>query len=102
MLPTTRAALLVACFTTVVLPGLASESRGVPAASTLCRCDGDCDGNGSVTVAELVRLVNLALKAVSCDACPGACADDGCVQAPPDPPLVLAVRNAVYGCDHEP
>lgn len=61
-------------------------------------CPGDCDGNGAVSVAELVRCVGLALAdgggAQACAACdPGG---DGVVRVED---LVLAAACGTSGCD---
>jgi hypothetical protein len=44
------------------------------------RCAGDCDGNGVVTVNELVTAVNIAIGRRPAADCPGAC---------PSPPLCI-------------
>ncbi len=56
-------------------------------------CVGDCDGTGTVTVDEILTLVNLALGNG------GACADGLSVGVIPDVSQVLqAVNNALNGC----
>lgn len=53
-------------------------------------CCGDCDGDGRVHVAEVVRAVGIALGHLSTDACPGHnAAIDG---------LVCAVGSLLHGC----
>jgi hypothetical protein len=59
-------------------------------------CVGDCDGDGEVTIDDLLRLVNIAL---------GTTAIDGCAVGDPNrdgriaiSELVTAVRNALRGC----
>ena len=59
-------------------------------------CLGDCDGNGVVTVDELVRGVNIALGASTADACAQFDRDHG-GQVTVDE-LVEAVGNALQGC----
>lgn len=59
-------------------------------------CAGDCDGDGTVAIAELVLLANLALDGSAPDACPSADANaDGAVSVNE---LVQAVGNALTGC----
>jgi len=59
-------------------------------------CPGDCDGDGTVTVDELVTAVNIALGARGLDACPPADASrDGSVSIDD---LVRAVNAALNGC----
>lgn len=59
-------------------------------------CVGDCNGNRTVTVEELVRAVNLALGSQTAGSCPGLDASgDGAVTVDE---LVAAVDNAVNGC----
>ena len=59
-------------------------------------CVGDCDGDGRVTVDELVRGVNIALGAAPLSECPefDSNEDD---QVSVDE-LVTAVNNALSGC----
>lgn len=64
--------------------------------SAAAACLGDCDGDGLVTVAELVRLVNVALQLAGVETCPAGDADgDGRVTIDE---LVTAVSNALSGC----
>ncbi len=59
-------------------------------------CDGDCDGDGVVTVAEIVRGVNLALGTVAIAECPAFDGDaDGQVSVDE---LIRAVLRALDGC----
>jgi len=60
-------------------------------------CPGDCGGDGSVTVDEIVLLVNIALDRVSQDQC-RAGDRDGNLQITIDE-IVLAVRSALLGCE---
>lgn len=55
------------------------------------RCQGDCDGDGTVTIAEVVLLVTIALGSTPSDACPTA--DDPGIDT-----LVAAVDNLLSGC----
>lgn len=59
-------------------------------------CDGDCDGDGVVTVAEVVRGVNLALGTVAIAECP-AFDGDGSGEVSVDE-LIRAVLRALDGC----
>jgi hypothetical protein len=59
-------------------------------------CLGDCNGDGSVTVDEIVTLVSIALGTANLDACPAADGDDsGSVTVDE---IVTAVTNALSGC----
>jgi hypothetical protein len=59
-------------------------------------CAGDCDGNGTVSIDELVRAVNIALEAQALDRCPAADADgSGRVTVEE---LLQAVNAALAGC----
>jgi cysteine-rich repeat protein len=62
----------------------------------LASCIGDCDGDGSVTVDELIRGVNIALGSMSLDDCPSfhTNRDD---QVTVDD-LIAAVNVALNGC----
>lgn len=60
-------------------------------------CVGDCDGDGSVTVDEIVRGVNIALGMSPVDDCPALDAD-GSESVTVDE-VVTAVNNALNGCD---
>ncbi len=61
------------------------------------QCSGDCDGDGSVAVAELVRAVKISLQGLSPEECPASDDDmDGVVSVSE---LVLMVGAALEGCD---
>lgn len=83
---------LFGCSITVLLVLLLGLARGV--AET---CVGDCNGDQSVLVNELITAVNVALGVTPLDACPG-------LDCPGQPPaagitcLIQAVRNALNGC----
>lgn len=63
---------------------------------TTSLCAGDCDGNGEVTINELVQAVAIALGRSPTDACRAADANaDGTVAINE---LVAAVRSALGGC----
>jgi hypothetical protein len=63
-------------------------------------CTGDCDGNGAVTVSELVRGVAIALGNQALDQCP-AFDRDADEQVTVDE-LLRAVADALYGCGVTP
>jgi hypothetical protein len=59
-------------------------------------CVGDCDGNGTVSIAELIRGVNIALGNAALDDCPSFDRNDsGTVEVNE---LIAAVNNALSGC----
>jgi len=63
---------------------------------TMGPCRGDCDGDGTVGVNEIVRAVGIALGQTSVDACPDADVDgNGAVSVNE---LVAAVAAALNGC----
>jgi YVTN family beta-propeller protein len=59
-------------------------------------CAGDCDADGAVTVAELIRGVNVLLSGARIDSCPAIDADSDQHVTVAD--LVSAVQQAIYGC----
>jgi subtilase family protein len=60
-------------------------------------CAGDCDGNDTVTIEELIQGVNIALGALPFEACPAFDANgDGAVTVDD---LVAAVNKALSACD---
>jgi len=59
-------------------------------------CAGDCDANGQVTVAEIIRSVNVALGQTALQACPTVDRNgDGRVTVDE---LVRSVQTALNGC----
>jgi hypothetical protein len=62
-------------------------------------CVADCDGDGMVLVAELIRAVNIALGQLSVDQCPAS--DCNGTGTPTVDCLVRGVHNAVEGCPVE-
>jgi len=59
-------------------------------------CPGDCDGDGTVTIAELIRAVNIALGSLPLSACPAAdVGGDGQVSISD---LISAVNASLDGC----
>lgn len=74
-----------------------AEAAGSGGASTLeAFCPGDCDGDGVVSVSELVLAVNIALGARPIGDCPGADQDDNQMLTIDE--LVQDVRSATEGC----
>jgi hypothetical protein len=59
-------------------------------------CVGDCGNDGSVTVDELLTMVNIALGNANVSACaPGDTNDDGQITIDE---ILTAVNNALNGC----
>ena len=68
----------------------------IGAAAALAQCAGDCDGNGSVAVNELITGVNIALARAAVATCASLDGDaDGRVAINE---LIAAVNNALRGC----
>ncbi len=63
---------------------------------TAADCAGDCDGDGIVSIAELVRAVNIALGSANVDTCLAADRDDDGLVAINE--LIRAVNAALQGC----
>jgi Beta-propeller repeat len=59
-------------------------------------CVGDCDGDGIVSIGELIRGINIALGNAAVDDCPSFDADGNGIVTVAE--LVLAVNNALNGC----
>ncbi len=59
-------------------------------------CAGDCDGDGVVSIAELVRAVNIALGSADVGTCVAADRDDDGMVAINE--LIRAVNSALQGC----
>lgn len=64
---------------------------------TLGACVGDCDGNGSVTISELITMINVALGNVPVGTCPAA-ACENVLSSLPVNCAIVAVNNALTGC----
>src|SRR5690606_16870354 len=60
-------------------------------------CCGDCNGDGSVAINELITLVNIALGSQPDDGCAGSC--DSLIDITD---LIRAVNNALTGCPNTP
>lgn len=73
-----------------------SPTTGATATPTV-GCVGDCDGDGRVTVDELIKGVNIALGAAPLTTCPAFDANDS--QTVTVDELVTAVNLALNGCE---
>ncbi len=82
-------ALLSAC---LLLHPVRPVSSAPPAAVDVVQCFADCNGDGEVTVNEIIMLVNITLGNATVSSCPPLL----------DPPIIhdiiRAVSNALYGC----
>ncbi len=72
-------------------------------------CFGDCNGDGRVTVDELLLGVNIALGSTPLTACPAFDCNSNCSAGPPPPfssvsieCLVLGANHALHGCPSGP
>jgi len=63
---------------------------------TVTSCTGDCDGKGSVTVDEILTMVNIALGNIEVVACPAA--DMNRDSKVTIDEILMAVNNALNGC----
>lgn len=90
---TPRRPLLLAVLVSLLL---LAPVRRAPAQDS---CPGDCNGDGVVTVAELVTLVNIALGLADIDTCPAADDGSGGVTIAE---LIAAVQSALSGCPTAP
>jgi hypothetical protein len=63
---------------------------------TIVACFGDCDGNGAVTVDEMIRGVAIGLGSLPPSACP-AMDRNGSGEVTIDE-LIAALNNALDGC----
>ncbi len=72
----------------------------VTANGALAQCVGDCNGDGTVRINELIQGVNIALDEAQLDICPAFDSDgDGAVRIGE---LITAVNNALNGCPPAP
>jgi hypothetical protein len=68
---------------------------GSPAtARAAAACPGDCNGDGRVTIAEIVIVLRMDLGDIAAGACPAGTRNPGMVD---NVDLVCAFRNALYG-----
>src|SRR5512143_2237004 len=78
------------------LPERGSALAAAAASAAAVRCAGDCDGNGSVTIDDIVTRVNIALGSLSPDHCPSFdCTGNGEVTVDC---LITAVIAALNDC----
>jgi hypothetical protein len=78
------------------LPETDCSSDPVPTPTPPRLCAGDCDGDGTVTVAEIIRLVRVALALAALESCPAGDRDgNGAITIDE---IVAAVRSALSGC----
>ncbi len=68
-------------------------------AATAAQCPGDLNGDGTVTVNEIITAVSALLNGCTVDACPGDLNADGTVTVDE---IVKAVTAALDGCDGTP
>jgi hypothetical protein len=76
---------------------MAPEGAPATSAVTPTACIGDCDRDGQVTVAEIIKLLKCALRVTPVEL-PCDCADverDGGIRVAD---IVIAVNNALIGC----
>jgi cysteine-rich repeat protein len=73
----------------------AAEATATPTGATAA-CAGDCNGDGMVTVDELVRAVNIALGSAALGLCPGI--DGNADGSAGIDELIRAVNNALQSC----
>lgn len=79
------------------LPPTATPSpSATPTPTAPPPCGGDCDGDGAVTIAELLRAVAIAIGRMTIDRCPAANLDGSGTVTVDD--IVGATRNALSGC----
>jgi hypothetical protein len=74
----------------------APPARAVAQSGAEETCAGDCDGDGQVTIGDLVRAVNIALGSGIVRDCQSLDGDDDAAIAINE--LVVAVQNALTGC----
>jgi hypothetical protein len=78
-------------------PSITPTPSPLPTATaTPPACAGDCDGNGEVSISELILAVNISVAGTSLDEC-RAVDRDGSGAVTIDE-LIVAVRNALNGC----
>lgn len=69
---------------------------GTAAQATSTPCIGDCDGDGQVTVAEIIVGVNIALGTTAISSCPRFDRDGDTTVSVDE--IIVAVQNALNGC----
>jgi hypothetical protein len=83
--------------TSTPTPPLSPTPTPSPTSTLGRQCPGDCDGNGNVTVAEIVVLVNIALGNAQLSSCMPGDADDSHDVTIDE--IVAAVNAALSGCN---
>jgi hypothetical protein len=79
---------------------LSALGTAAPANAGFLGCAGDCDGGGTVVIAEIIRSVNIALGNVTVDTCTNA--DRNSNEGIEINELVSAVNSALNGCPDLP
>ncbi|MFI5399104.1 MAG: protease pro-enzyme activation domain-containing protein [Candidatus Binatia bacterium] len=81
---------------TVILTNTPTQTQAVPPTSTPISCVGDCNGDHSVTVDEILTMVNIALGNAPVQDCPAGDANhDGQITVDE---ILTAMNNALNGC----
>jgi CSLREA domain-containing protein len=93
--PDATATLTAAATATPTSAATSTVPSGTTPTATAVACTGDCDGNGVVSIDELVKGVSIALDALPPSACPAFQSGDGQVDIAQ---LVKGVANALDGC----
>ncbi len=93
--PDATATLTAAATVTATSAATPTVPSGATPTATAMACTGDCDGNGVVSIDELVKGVSIALDALPPSACPAFQSGDGQVDIAQ---LVKGVANALDGC----
>lgn len=78
------------------LPGSQGVNGSILVAEPPAMCGGDCNGDGSVAINELVIGVSIVLGALPVDACPSFTGADATVDITD---LITAVNDALSGCN---
>ncbi len=81
--------------TDTATPTQTSTASATPT-ETRIPCEGDCDADGQVAVAELVRIVRIGLGLAPVTDCPAADRNDDDAVAISE--LIAAVNRALTGC----
>jgi hypothetical protein len=78
------------------LPGSQGVNGSIAVTEPPAVCGGDCNGDGTVAINELVIGVSIVLGALPVDACPGFTGEDATVDITD---LIAAVNDALSGCN---
>jgi CSLREA domain-containing protein len=93
--PNATATATTAATVTATSAATSTVPPGSTPTATVALCTGDCDGNGVVTIDELIRGVSIALDSLPLSACPAFQNTQGQVDIAQ---LVKGVGNALDGC----